>query len=120
MSTANLFVSTFIGGVIGFAGSFSYFTPKIGYLEEQVALRPPILIVDMAKLAAESVPVGAGKLAIEEHFRNTQGVISKFRKAGFLILSRENIESAPDDLMLTADDIPANSHNSGGVNDSST
>ncbi|MCG7878829.1 MAG: hypothetical protein AB2669_07910 [Candidatus Thiodiazotropha endolucinida] len=119
MSTANLVVSAFIGGVIGFAGSFSYFTPKIGSLEEQVALRPPVLVVDMAKLAVESVPVGSGKAAIEEHFRNTQAVISKFREAGFLILSRENIVSAPNDLMLDAEDIPANRHLSGGTNDSS-
>ena len=82
-------------------------------------LRPPVLVVDMAKLAVESVPVGSGKAAIEEHFHNTQAVISKFRDAGFLILSIENIVSAPNDLMLKAEDIPANRHISGEKNDTS-
>lgn len=117
MSTANLVVAAFIGGVVGFAGSFSYFTPRIDLLNEQVALRPPVLVVDMTKLALDSVPLGSGKAAIDEHFRNTQGVIEKFRDAGFLILPRENIVSAPSDLMLHAEDIPANRHLSGATND---
>lgn len=117
MSTENLFVSAFIGGVIGFSGSFTYFIPKINSLQEQVALRPPVLVVDRAKLAAESVPVGSGKAAIEEHFNNTQAVIRKFKEAGFLILPRKNIVSAPNELMLGMEDIPANRHLSGGTND---
>ncbi|MFC1336969.1 MAG: hypothetical protein G8D89_21630 [gamma proteobacterium symbiont of Clathrolucina costata] len=106
MNNANLVVTAIIGAIIGFGGSFAYFSPKISELEQEVSLRPPVIVVDMAKLALDSVPVGSGKAAIEEHFRNTQAVISKFREAGFLVLSRENIISAPKQLMLDVDDLP--------------
>jgi hypothetical protein len=113
MSTANLVVSAFIGGVLGFAGSFSYFAPKIIEMSDQIDLRPPVLVVDMAKLAVDSVPVGSGKAALEEHFRNTQEVVDRFKEAGFLILPRENVLTAPTDLMLGSEDIPANRHIAG-------
>lgn len=114
MSTANLAVSAFVGGVLGFIGSTAYLTPKINLVESELAVRPPVLVVDMAKLAIDAVPRGAGKEAIEEHFRNTQAVITKFRDAGFLVLPRENIISAPADLMLDKEDIPQNTTLTGG------
>ena len=114
MSTANLVVSAFVGGVLGFIGSAAYLVPKINNVESELAMRPQVLVVDMAKLAIDSVPRGAGKEAIEEHFRNTQAVISKFRDAGFLVLPRENVISAPADLMLNKKDLPPNKMLSGG------
>ena len=117
MNTANLIIATIISAMISFGASFAYFSPKLSELNNQVELRPPVLIVDMAKLAIESVPVGSGTAAIDEHFRNTQDVIDKFSDAGFLVLSRENIISAPQDLMLNSDDIPLNIHMSKGAPD---
>jgi len=110
MNLANLIVTAVIGALLGIAGSITYFTPQLTELEEEVKMRPPVLVVDMAKLALDSVPIGSSKAAIEDHFRNTQGVIDKFSDAGFLILSRENIVSAPAHLMLKSEDFTKNKH----------
>jgi len=108
MQLSNHAISAIVGGILGVGGSASYLLPKINELNNQIAMRPPILVVDMAKLAIEAVPVGAGEEAIQEHFRNTQTVINRFTSAGFLILSRETVISSPHDLMLNQDDLPAN------------
>lgn len=101
-------IAAAIGATVALAGSFGYFLPKVNELEDAVALRPPVLIVDKAKLAMDAVPMGSGKLAIDEHFRNTQSVIERFQDAGFLVLSRQHILSAPGDLMLRVEDLPEN------------
>jgi len=109
-SLGSIFIAAFIGAITSFAGSYAYFEPKLASIEEEVALRPPLLVVDMAKLALESVPIGSGEQAINEHFRNTQQVIDKFKDAGFLVLSREYIISAPLDIMLDTEDLPSNQY----------
>lgn len=108
MNISNHAISAIFGGLLGIAGSAGYMLPKISELQNQMADRPPVLVVDMAKLAIDSVPVGAGEAAIKEHFRNTQEVIKKFKNAGFLILPRENIIASPAALMLNQNDLPAN------------
>jgi len=109
MNTRNLMIaSIFIGVVGGIVGCVSSLSLRVSNLEFEVALRPPVLVVDMTKLAADSVPVGSGKSAIQQHFRDTQSVVDKFIDAGFIVLSRENIISAPADLMLNVEDLPAN------------
>lgn len=120
MQISNHVISALLGGIIGVGGSAAFLLPKINELNSEIATRPPILVVDMAKLAVDSVPIGAGEAAIKEHFRNTQSVINKFSKAGFLILARENIISSPHDLMLNEDDLPVNSYlkNAGKENES--
>lgn len=114
MSNSNLIITALIGGLIGFGASFAYFEPKHKSLTDEINLRPPVLVVDMTKLAVDSVPVGSGKAAMNEHFRQTQAVIDKFKEAGFLVIPRENIISSPSDLMLDAADLPPNKHISGG------
>ena len=108
MSTWNILISILISGVIGFGGSLVYFAPKVSALQEQIVLRPPVIVIDMERLAIESVPVGSGDEAIKEHFRSVESAIDKFQNAGFLIFSRENLLSVPSDLLLNADDLSVN------------
>ena len=110
MNIANFFGPAVMGALLGLASSLAYFTPQLAELEEEVRMRPPVLVVDMAKIALDSVPIGSSKTEIEDHFRNTQRVIDRFRDAGFLILSRENIVSAPIDIMLKPDDFTRYKH----------
>lgn len=101
----HLVLSAAAATAIAFASSFFYFNPKLEQLEEEIALRPPVIVVDMTKLAIDSVPIGSSKEDIEAHFEKAQKIIDQFKKAGFLVLPRENIISAPDDLMLTQTDL---------------
>ncbi|MBP7616110.1 MAG: hypothetical protein KA756_10690 [Steroidobacteraceae bacterium] len=108
MSMANFVVASVSGGLIGLAGSMAYVMPELRDLEEQLALRPPVLVVDRAKLALDAVPPGSGDAAMDQHFRNQHVVIDKFRDAGFLVLSREHLIAAPLDLMLRPEDLTVN------------
>ena len=103
---ANLVVTTFIGGVMGFAASVAWLSPTLRELNQQLALRPPVLVVDPARLAVETVPVGAGKDAVDAQFQAIQRVIERFAAAGFLVLPRQSIVSTPLDLMLQKEDLP--------------
>lgn len=101
----HLVFSIVLSAVLGFISAYCFLQPQIDSLEEEVALRPPVIVVDMAKLAIDALPVGAPKEEIQRHFAQTQLVIDKFKAAGFLVLPRETIISAPDDLMLTTADV---------------
>lgn len=98
-------ISVVVSAALGFLAAYMFLQPQINELKDEVALRPPVIVVDMAKLALDSVPVGSPKEDIRLHFARTQTVINKFKDAGFLVIPRENIISAPDDLMLTKDDV---------------
>lgn len=98
-------ISTVISAVLGFLAAYLYLQPQLNAVKDEVALRPPVIVVDMTKLALDSVPVGSPKEDIQSHFARTQEVINKFKDAGFLVIPRENIISAPDDLMLSKDDV---------------
>jgi len=106
----NLVVSSALGAVIAFAISFAYFNPKIDKLQQHADATPPIIVVDMAQLALKSVPIGSDKKAIQEHFKNTQHVIDKFKAAGFLVLSSNSVISSPETLQLSESDIPTNQY----------
>lgn len=98
-------LSTVISAALGFLAAYFYLQPQINAVSDEVALRPPVIVVDMAKLALDSVPVGSPKEDIQRHFARTQEAINKFKDAGFLVIPRENIISAPEDLMLSKDDV---------------
>lgn len=101
----HLAFSVVISAVLGFITAYFFLQPQIDNLQEEVALRPPVIVVDMAKLAIDALPVGSPKEDIQRHFEQTQLVIEKFKSAGFLVLPRETIISVPDDLMLTTADV---------------
>ena len=104
----NFVVSSVIGAVIAIAFSYMYFGSQIEDLQQHADATPPIIVVDMAQLALKSVPIGSDKRALEEHFKNTQQIIDKFRSAGFLVLSSSSVISSPEILKLNVSDIPTN------------
>ena len=101
----HIVLSAVISAVLGFLAAYLYLQPQINAVKDEVALRPPVIVVDMAKLALDSVPVSSPKEDIQRHFARTQEAINKFKDAGFLVIPRENIISAPEDLMLSKDDV---------------
>ncbi|MBX2808179.1 MAG: hypothetical protein KTR20_06050 [Cellvibrionaceae bacterium] len=106
-------VTLIISALLGFASSFIYFTPKLNAVNEQLQLSPPVLIVDSIALAARAVPVGSPSEAIDEHYRNVGELVNKFRDGGFLVLDIQSVLDAPEELFLTVDDLPPNSHLNG-------
>lgn len=110
MNISNAITSTIIGAVLGAAGSTAYLLPKIDALKSEIDLRPPVIVVDPAKLAIDSVPVGSGKAAIDEHFRNTEKFIKKFSDAGFIVIHRGSLLAVPDSFQIHAEDMPVNKH----------
>lgn len=74
-------------------------------LRDEINSRPPVIVFDMARLALDSVPVGSSTTAINDHFQTVQDTINKFSNAGFLVLSREHIITAPDELLVSTEDI---------------
>jgi hypothetical protein len=110
MNVSNGISSAIIGALLGGAASTAYLLPKIDGLKSEIDLRPPVIVVDPAKLAVDSVPVGAGKAAIDEHFRNSEQVIKKFSDAGFIVIHRASLLSVPDKFQIHSEDMPINKH----------
>ena len=110
MNISNAITATIIGAVLGAAGSTGYLLPKINHLKSEIDLRPPVIVVDPAKLAVDSVPVGSGKAAIEEHFRNSEKIIKKFADAGFIVIHRGSLLAVPDRFQIHSEDMPINKH----------
>jgi len=110
-------LSSLLGAVIAMVGCYIYIVPKIDQLQQHADSTPPMIVVDMAHLALTSVPIGSDKQAIGEHFKNTQGVIDKFKDAGFLVLSSSAVISSPEAIQLNESDIPSNKYLSGNQNE---
>jgi len=43
-SLGSIFIAALIGAITSFAGSYAYFEPKLASIEEEVAIRPPLLV----------------------------------------------------------------------------
>lgn len=110
MNISNGITAAIIGAVLGVAGSTTYLLPKIDDLKSEIDLRPPVIVVDPAKLAVDSVPVGSGKAAIDEHFRNSEKIIKKFADAGFIVIHRSSLLSVPERFQIHSEDMPVNKH----------
>lgn len=106
----DIIVSSALGAALSFVICLAYFNPKIDRLQQHADATPPIIVVDMAQLALKSVPIGSSKKSLQEHFKNTQQVIDKFKSAGFLVLSSSSVISSPESLTLTESDIPKNQY----------
>ncbi|MBX2807136.1 MAG: hypothetical protein KTR20_00760 [Cellvibrionaceae bacterium] len=117
MHIQNLIVTGIVSALLGFAGSYVYFKPKLDSLANQQQLSPPLLVVDRIALAARAVPVGSNPKAIKAHFRNTETVIEKFLDGGFMVLDAQSVIGAPEALFLTLDDLPENEYLSDGDSD---
>ncbi|MBC8386361.1 MAG: hypothetical protein H8E09_00805 [Gammaproteobacteria bacterium] len=107
---ANLIITAIIGAMLGFISSVAYFMPKYEAVISELNARPPIVVIDMIKLAADAIPLKADRAATEEHFKNTQNVINKYVDSGYIVLSIEGVMKAPDGMMLTTEDLPRNKH----------
>jgi hypothetical protein len=90
--------------------SYAYFNPKIAYLQQHAESTPPIIIIDRARLALQAVPLGTEQKTIEEHFKNVNSLIDKFKKAGFVVLSSTAVLASPEEVNLTVTDITENKH----------
>lgn len=110
MNTQDTLIAVVIGATIGFGGSVAFLKPKISSLESELAVRPPVLVVDLAKLAVESVPVGSSSEAMDEHFANTRQLIQKFQQEGYIVLARQSTLGVPESFVLHSKDLPTNKH----------
>ncbi len=97
--------------------SYAYFYPKIQHLQQHAESTPPIIVIDRARLALQAVPVGTEKKAIEEHFKNVNDLVNKFKEAGFVVLSSTAVLASPEDINLNVTDIPENKYLSVGVDE---
>jgi len=108
MSQANLIVAAIAGGAIGFISSVAFLYPKYNDVQQALLERPPIVVMDMAKLAMEALPKTFDKNVSEEHFRNTQILIDQYNEAGYVVLSRQGVVQVPEEFMITLDELPKN------------
>lgn len=95
------FSTALLGGVLGAIIATVAIYPKINNIEEELSLRPPVVVIDQAQMAISGLPVGSTDEQIANHFNKTNEMLTNYAKAGYLILSRENILAAPDDYYLT-------------------
>lgn len=103
----DLLVTVLLASLLSAVGLAIYMKPTLDRIRDDLALRPPVMVVDMANLAIESVPVGASKEQIDAHFVNAQKAVARFSEAGYLVILRQSIVSAPAGLTLTTADIQA-------------
>jgi hypothetical protein len=103
----DVLVTALLASLLSVVGLAFYMKPTLDRLRDDLALRPPVMVVDMANLAIESVPVGASKDEIDAHFVNAQKAVDRFSEAGYLVILRQSIVSAPAGLTLTPADIQA-------------
>lgn len=89
---------------------YAYINPKIAYLQQHAEATPPIIVIDRAGLALQAVPFGAEKKAMVEHFKNVNGLITKFKKAGFIVLSSTAVIASPEDININVTDIQENKY----------
>lgn len=116
-SLKDLLITALLAALLSAAGLALYMKPALDGIRDDLALRPPVIVADMANLAIESVPVGASKKEIDAHFVKAQDAVDRFAEAGYLVILRQSIVSAPAGLTLSADDIQDFEPDDGGLVD---
>lgn len=96
--------ASILGGILGFAGSYLLFMNKISALEGELSLRPPIAVVDFVDIASR-YPDGTTKTEAEKLMVKTQKAIVKLSDAGYMVIDRSHLISAPKDLFLPPETI---------------
>lgn len=104
MNMVSALFSSILGAVVGSGATYFVVNERLNNLSEEIKLRPPVLVVDQLKLASD-VGATASEDELKVFLKRTNVALSKFREAGFLILSREFIVSSPEDVNLTVDDV---------------
>lgn len=96
--------ATILGGILGFAGSYLFFMNKLSALESELSLRPPVAVVDFVDIASR-YPDGTTKTEAEQLMVKTQKAIVKLADAGYMVIDRSHLISAPKDLFLPPETI---------------
>ena len=96
--------ASILGGILGFAGSYLLLMNKISALESELSLRPPIAVVDFVDIASR-YPDGTTKTEAEQLMVKTQKAIIKLSDAGYMVIDRSHLISAPKDLFLPPETI---------------
>mgnify|MGYP000650278744 CR=1 FL=1 len=99
-----IITATILGGILGFAGSYLFFMNKISAIETELTLRPPIAVVDFVEIASR-YPDGTSKTEAEQLMVKTQKAIVKLSDAGYMVIDRSHLISAPKDLFLPPETI---------------
>ena len=99
-----IITATILGGILGFAGSYLFFMNKISAIESELTLRPPIAVVDFVDIASR-YPDGTTKTEAEQLMVKTQKAIVKLSDAGYMVIDRSHLISAPKDLFLPPETI---------------
>lgn len=95
-------VGAVMGGIVGAAGAYFVLSKQIHEIEERIALTPPIAVVDFVAMA-DQYPGGASAEAIDEMLTTSFTAIDKLTQAGYIVLSAEDVVSAPAELYLTSE-----------------
>ncbi len=97
-------IAVVVGCLVGAASSYIFLRSELAQLNEELRLRPPVLVVNQLKLAADFKDSPTAQ-EVRTFLTQTNKAIEKFEDAGYLVLSSEEVVSAPADLMLTVDDV---------------
>lgn len=106
MDKQSIAVAAVLGAVLGFGASFLLFYQQQQSLHYRLEQSPPIVLVDLAKLAA-SYPQGATPEQTNQLMLRTNDAIARLRDAGYLVIDAQAVLSAPSDLYLPPEEIVA-------------
>ena len=102
MNARTILVAALLGAAIGFAAARRFPNRRAGELQARLERRPPVVVVDFARLAA-AYPPGASREELDERMAGTRDAIAKLRRAGYLVLDAASVVAAPKDLYLPAE-----------------
>ncbi|KZL22684.1 hypothetical protein [Pseudovibrio sp. Ad37] len=72
---------------------------KIEEFEQDLQRTPPIAVVDFLEVA-KSLDPGASEAEVRDVLLKVNNATMKLKEAGYLVLDREKIVNAPEDLLL--------------------
>ncbi len=110
MSYKTIALSIVLSSALTLTISYAYFYPLIEQLQQHIESTPPVIVIDKASLALQAVPFGSDKNALDEHFKNVNNLIVKFKEAGFIVLSSSAVIASPEGVNLEVTDLPKNKH----------
>jgi len=72
---------------------------QVAHLEAEITARPPVIVVDFARMA--TALKGRSADVIEGEMARVRGRMMELGDAGYVVLDGQAVLSAPDDLFLT-------------------
>ena len=81
-------------------------TVGIWAVQNELAERPPIAIVDYGPLAA-ALNAGEAPAAVQPYLAEFKRRAAAYRKAGYVVINAASVDAAPDDVYIPPpDDLP--------------